>query len=102
MPDGDSSSPAGGSGGSTKQRIAQGLGQMSQRAQQSAQQSDAGASKSREEVERDSEGFRNTVTQRLGSFKKGGRVKKTGDYLLHENERVIPARKAKRTKSKRA
>jgi hypothetical protein len=29
----------------------------------------------------------------LGSFKRGGRVKKTGAYLLHKGERVIPKRK---------
>lgn len=34
----------------------------------------------------------------LGSFKKGGRVKKTGVYLLHAGERVIPVRKRKRSK----
>lgn len=27
----------------------------------------------------------------LGSFKKGGKVKKTGAYLLHKGERVIPS-----------
>ena len=102
MADDDSSSPAGGSGGSTKQRIAQGLGQMSQRAQQSSQQSDAGASKSREEVERGSEGFRNTVTQRLGTLHKGGKVKRTGDYKLEKGERVLSKRQVKRMKSKRA
>lgn len=26
----------------------------------------------------------------IGSFKKGGRVKRTGAYLLHRGERVIP------------
>lgn len=29
-----------------------------------------------------------------GSFKKGGKVKKTGNYTLHKGERVIPAHKA--------
>lgn len=29
----------------------------------------------------------------LGSFKKGGHVKKTGAYLLHKGEKVIPAHK---------
>lgn len=26
----------------------------------------------------------------LGGFKKGGRVKKTGNYKLHKGERVVP------------
>lgn len=30
----------------------------------------------------------------LGSFKKGGDVKKTGNYKLHEGEKVVPADKA--------
>jgi hypothetical protein len=34
----------------------------------------------------------------IGSFKNGGRVKKTGKYLLHKNEQVVPARKKKRGK----
>jgi hypothetical protein len=29
----------------------------------------------------------------LGSFKKGGKVKKTGVYKLHKNEVVVPAKK---------
>jgi hypothetical protein len=29
----------------------------------------------------------------LGSFKKGGRVKKTGAYILHKGETVVPVRK---------
>lgn len=32
----------------------------------------------------------------IGSFKKGGRVKRTGAYLLHKGEHVVPARKKKR------
>lgn len=32
----------------------------------------------------------------IGSFKKGGRVKRTGAYLLHKGEHVIPVRKKKR------
>lgn len=27
----------------------------------------------------------------LGSFKKGGKVRRTGAYLLHKGERVIPS-----------
>jgi hypothetical protein len=29
---------------------------------------------------------------KVESFKKGGRVKKTGVYLLHKNEHVVPAK----------
>lgn len=32
----------------------------------------------------------------LGSFKKGGKVKKTGLYKLHKGERVNPVKKAKK------
>lgn len=32
----------------------------------------------------------------LGSFKKGGRVKRTGHYLLHKGELVVPVRKRKK------
>lgn len=32
----------------------------------------------------------------VGSFKKGGRVRRTGVYLLHQNEHVIPATHAKK------
>lgn len=32
----------------------------------------------------------------LGSFKKGGRIPKTGAYLLHKGERVVPAKVKRR------
>lgn len=32
----------------------------------------------------------------LGSFKKGGKVKKTGNYKLHKGEKVVPAKKVKK------
>jgi hypothetical protein len=32
------------------------------------------------------------VTNRMGSFKKGGTVKKTGDYKLHKGEKVLTAK----------
>lgn len=32
--------------------------------------------------------------QALGSFKRGGKVKKTGLYKLHKNEKVVPAKRA--------
>jgi hypothetical protein len=32
----------------------------------------------------------------IGSFKKGGRVKKTGAYILHKGEHVVPVRRRKR------
>lgn len=32
----------------------------------------------------------------MGSFKKGGKVKKTGLYKLHKGEKVIPAKKKKK------
>lgn len=32
----------------------------------------------------------------IGSFKKGGKVKKTGAYLLHKGELVIPKNRIKR------
>jgi hypothetical protein len=34
----------------------------------------------------------------IGSFKKGGRVKKTGKYMLHKGEKVVPKRAKKRGK----
>jgi hypothetical protein len=34
----------------------------------------------------------------IGSFKKGGRVKKTGKYILHRGEHVVPKRGKKRGK----
>lgn len=33
----------------------------------------------------------------LGSFQKGGRVHKTGAYILHKGEKVVPVRKRKRS-----
>jgi hypothetical protein len=36
-----------------------------------------------------------------GSFKKGGKVKKTGLYKLHKNETVVPAKKRRKRSSKR-
>lgn len=33
----------------------------------------------------------------LRSFKKGGKVKKTGKYKLHKGEKVIPAKKSKKS-----
>jgi hypothetical protein len=35
------------------------------------------------------------VGKLLGSFKKGGRVKKTGKYKLHKGERVVPRSRVK-------
>lgn len=32
----------------------------------------------------------------IGSFKKGGKVKRTGAYILHKGEHVVPVRKKKR------
>jgi hypothetical protein len=51
------------------------------------------------------EGFRNMSPggeRYLGSFKRGGKVKKTGNYRLHEGETVVPkgGRKNKRKKRK--
>lgn len=36
----------------------------------------------------------------LGSFKKGGKVKKTGAYKLHKGEVVVPAKTVKKAKGK--
>lgn len=36
----------------------------------------------------------------IGSFKKGGKVKKTGAYILHKGETVVPVRKARYRKHK--
>lgn len=36
------------------------------------------------------------MTRPLGSFKKGGKVKKTGTYKLHKGERVLNAKKTKK------
>lgn len=32
----------------------------------------------------------------LGAFKRGGYVKKTGAYILHKGEHVIPSKRRKR------
>lgn len=37
----------------------------------------------------------------LGSLKKGGPIKKTGTYRLHEGEQVLPKKKAEAYRSKR-
>lgn len=37
--------------------------------------------------------------QIIGSFKKGGKVKKTGNYKLHKGEKVVPVKKVKKGKS---
>lgn len=34
----------------------------------------------------------------IGSFKKGGKVRRTGAYLLHKGEYVVPVRKKHRKK----
>lgn len=36
--------------------------------------------------------------KKLGSFKKGGKVKKTGMYQLHKDEKVVPAPKKSKIK----
>lgn len=38
----------------------------------------------------------NSGGQALGSFKKGGKVPKTGLYKLHKGEKVVPAKKRKK------
>lgn len=45
-------------------------------------------------LERDTERYQQ-ATAPLGSFKRGGRVKKTGVYKVHKGEKVVPARAAK-------
>jgi hypothetical protein len=40
------------------------------------------------------------MTKPLGSFKKGGKVKKTGVYKLHKGERVLNAKQTAKTKAK--
>jgi hypothetical protein len=97
----DTSSGDSGSSG-IAQRIAKGLGGMSRSSNDSAQKSRDSADQSIEDVGRAAEGFRNTAAQRLGSFKKGGKVKRTGTYKLHAGEEVLTKRQAKRMKSKRA
>jgi len=37
----------------------------------------------------------------LGDFRRGGRVKRTGIYRLHKNERVLPARGKSRRRGRR-
>lgn len=37
----------------------------------------------------------------LGSFKRGGTVERTGNYRLHEGERVVPAKRGNKRKKKR-
>lgn len=40
---------------------------------------------------------RELAKESLGSFKKGGKVKKTGLYKLHAGEVVLPAKKSHKT-----
>ena len=40
----------------------------------------------------------NGMTKPLGSFKKGGKVKKTGVYNLHKGERVLNVKQTKKLK----
>jgi len=42
------------------------------------------------------------VAPQLGSFKKGGKVKKTGSYKLHKGERVLTKKQAKRKSDTKA
>jgi|SRR5579871_4931299 len=39
------------------------------------------------------------MTKPLGSFKKGGKIKKTGIYKLHKNERVLNAKQTKKAEA---
>ena len=45
--------------------------------------------------------WQNLKSEISGSFKKGGKVKKTGIYKLHKNEVVVPAKKRRKRSSKR-
>lgn len=42
---------------------------------------------------------RNTALRPPQSFKKGGKVKKTGVYKLHKGERVVPAKTVKKVEA---
>lgn len=44
---------------------------------------------------------RPALTALIPSMKSGGRVKKTGLVLLHRGEHVVPAKRSKKTSSKR-
>lgn len=41
----------------------------------------------------------NPIVRIKGGFRKGGKVKSTGAYILHKNELVVPASKAKKVKT---
>ena len=40
-----------------------------------------------------------SIVRIKGGFNKGGAVKSTGAYILHKNELVVPASKAKKVKN---
>tara|TARA_B100001093_G_scaffold512429_1_gene582263 strand:+ start:1141 stop:1353 length:213 start_codon:yes stop_codon:yes gene_type:complete len=40
-----------------------------------------------------------SIVRIKGGFKRGGKVKSSGAYMLHKNELVIPASKAKKVKT---
>lgn len=102
---GSSGDSDGKSGATSRQdKIRKGFSDLSKSGNARAQGAAQAANQSNREVDRDSQDFRGAASQRLGSFKKGGKVKRTGDYLLHKNERVLTARqesKRKRSKSSR-
>jgi hypothetical protein len=52
--------------------------------------------KSAQQAFMESQGVPADTAGAIGSFKKGGRVPKTGTYKLHKGEKVVPAKKGRR------
>jgi hypothetical protein len=46
------------------------------------------------------QGISSGIGKIIGSFKKGGRVKRTGNYRLHAGEKVVTAKRARGRRSK--
>jgi len=92
----------GGQGQSSgSQRVAKVFGGLARGAEKAQDRSVTAMRDNQKQLSRDSERFSDNSSGRLGSFKKGGKVKRTGLYQLHRGEVVTPA-KRKRAKSRRA
>ena len=84
----------------TRQGIADAASSFQRSSDRQSGESGSAVSASISRIDEDSNAFRQNV-QRLGSFKRGGKVKRTGDYKLHRGERVLTKRQAKRLKARR-
>jgi hypothetical protein len=75
-------------------KIAAGISDPQARAAYIAAQGNVGTNNASAQAKLENDTHNDETSKVIGSFKKGGKVKKTGLYKLHKGEEVLPKKKA--------